>query len=151
MVQIRLRKTVTNSTVCPLFLSLGLGLAPGVLDASAQIPSRQGVFFACVRLDKDQDEGRLARLGAADEACKKNEVRVQWSVTGPQGPPGPQGPVGPQGAIGPTGPAGPPGPTGATGPAGAEGARGASVALEEIGIGAAQCSGLGGVKLTLVD
>jgi type VI secretion system secreted protein Hcp len=37
------------------------------------------------------------RIPPAGEACKKNETRTSWSVTGPQGPPGPQGPAGPAG------------------------------------------------------
>jgi hypothetical protein len=79
--------------------------------ASAQIGAG-GVFEACMRLDKDGDAGRLVRLVAADERCKKNETRIRWNATGPKGP---QGPAGPQGATGATGATGPQGPAGAPG------------------------------------
>jgi len=46
------------------------------------------------------------RLVDANTPCHNNETRVQWNVTGPQGPQGPQGPIGPQGPVGPQGPAG---------------------------------------------
>jgi hypothetical protein len=55
------------------------------------------------------------RLVDAGVACHQNETRVQWNVTGPQGPQGPQGPAGPQGA---TGAQGLTGPQGAIGPQG---------------------------------
>ena len=61
------------------------------------------------------------RLVSANTPCHNNETRVQWNVTGPQGPQGPQGPVGPQGATGPQGPQGSTGPQGLTGPAGPAG------------------------------
>ena len=175
MVHLRQFSKATWGSACfTVFFSLALSLTTGG-TASAQIPSKQGVFFACVRLDKDQDEAHLARLVAPDEACKRNETRVQWSVTGPQGPQGQQGiqgpqgnqgatggqgaigatgPMGPSGAIGPTGAAGATGATGATGAkgdAGAPGAQGISVAVETVGLNAPDCSGLGGLKVTLVD
>jgi hypothetical protein len=77
--------------------------------AEGQIPSAAGVIYACVRVDKDGDAARLTRLVAADEACRKNEVRVQWSVTGPQGAQGAQGASGAQGLPGVAGPQGAPG------------------------------------------
>ena len=104
--------------------------------AASQIPSPDGVIYACVRLDRDRDEGKLVRLVAADERCNRNESRIQWNVQGPkgdrgeQGPrgltgaTGPQGARGPQGAQGPAGPAGPAGAIGPVGPAGAPGAAG---------------------------
>lgn len=85
--------------------------------AATQIPSAGGVFYACVRLDRDQDEGQM-RLVASAEPCRRNEVRIHWDVAGPQGP---QGPVG---ATGATGPQGPVGATGATGPQGSQGPAG---------------------------
>ena len=97
--------------------------------AEPQIPS-DGVFYACLRLDRRGDEGRLARLVSVDEACRPNEVRVHWNQTGPQGPQGVPGPTGPQGPQGPQGeqgeqgiqgPAGPDGAPGETGPAGTAG------------------------------
>src|SRR4051812_22920905 len=69
------------------------------------------------------------RLVDANTPCHNNETRVQWNITGPQGPQGPQGPVGPQGpqgATGPQGQQGATGPQGLTGPAGPEGPQGPS-------------------------
>ena len=80
-------------------------------DPVVQIPS-DGVFYACMRVDKDGDEGRLVRLVAATEECKPQEQRISWNVTGRQG---------------------------------------YSVAMETVPVQTAQCIGLGGVKLTLVD
>jgi hypothetical protein len=208
-------KLFSKATWGSAFFSASLGVTVGILadarDAAAQIPGNNGVFYACVRLDRDQDEGRLARLVAADEDCKPRETRVHWSVTGPQGPQGPQGPggpigprgatgiqgpqgpagptgaagspgamgatgvtgatgavgptglagltgapgatgaTGPTGPIGATGPTGPTGATGATGATGNQGAQGVSVAMELVAVNSADCSGTGGVKLTLVD
>lgn len=139
--------------MAPLSLrSLSIGLITCVVAmaglaqrAEAQIPGTDGVIYACVRLDRDKDEGRLLRLVAADEACRRGEVRVKWNIEGPKGPTGPtgakgnagppgpigpQGPTGLQGLIGPAGPSGPKGDpgatgaTGATGPTGADGAQG---------------------------
>jgi hypothetical protein len=45
----------------------------------------------------------MMRLVDASTACHNNESRVEWNVTGPQGPAGPQGPQGPQGLQGPAG------------------------------------------------
>jgi hypothetical protein len=122
------------------------------LSAHAQIPSGN-VFYACVQLDKDADTGKLARLVAANEACKKNEARVQWNAQGPMGPvglPGAQGPAGPQGAQGAAGvqgPAGPAGPTGAQGPVGAMGPQGPIGAIGPQGsVGATGAAGAQGPK-----
>ena len=111
----------------------------GVRDASAQIPTNN-VIYACLRLDRDGDEGRLVRLVAADEPCRAREQRIQWDVVGPQGPQGPAGAPGLPGAQGPQGPQGPRGP---------QGPQGFSVALNT-DVGDA-CGVAGGVKLTLVD
>ena len=67
------------------------------------------------------------------EGCRKNEVEIQWSIQGPEGPQGlqgyegPQGPEGQQGYEGPQGDEGPQGPEGSQGnegPQGDEGAQG---------------------------
>jgi collagen triple helix repeat protein len=123
-----------------LGLTLGaLAVMADVRDASAQIPSNNTIY-ACVRLDRDQDEARLARLVSADERCRPRETRIFWNVSGPEGP---------QGPAGPAGPAGVPGPQGQPGARGPQGPRGFSVAASsEVGD---SCGGVGGVKLTLVD
>jgi hypothetical protein len=77
-------------------------------QAAAQIPSPDGTFFACVRLDHDNDTGRLMRLVASAEPCRPNELRIHWFVSGPQGPQGPAGPAGPQGPAGAPGAPGAP-------------------------------------------
>ena len=163
MVQVKLFSKVTwSSTICTVFFAITLVLIANVREVSAQIPTN-GVFYACVRLDKDADEGRLARLVAADEPCKQKETRVQWSVIGPQGPQGPTGATGGQGlqglpgqpgatgATGSIGPTGVTGPAGATGPTGVTGPQGPSVQIATVAPDAAECAGAGGVKLTLVD
>jgi hypothetical protein len=105
-------------------------LSAWAAPAAAQIPAPGGEFFACIRIDRDNDEGRLMRLVAPGEACRRNETKVHWNVAGPQGPQGPIGPAGPKGATGPQGlpgkdgAAGTQGPTGATGPTGAQGPMG---------------------------
>lgn len=106
------------------------------------------VISACVRRDglrdRDSDDGRLVRLIAAHESCRRNEIKIHWNLVGPQGPPGPQGPQGLQGppglpgtqgipghpgASGPAGPLGPQGPQGIQGDPGAIGAQGPQGAL----------------------
>jgi hypothetical protein len=93
-------------------------LIAGSTAAEAQIPSANGVYTACIRLDRDGDEGKLARLVAADEPCKRREQRITWNERGPAGLPGvtgQTGPQGPQGIQGPQGLVGPQGPQGAAG------------------------------------
>ena len=53
----------------------------GTRSLQAQIPSN-GVIDACVRMDRDNDEGRVARLVSADEPCRRNETRIRWNVEG---------------------------------------------------------------------
>ena len=55
------------------------------------------------------------------EGCRKNEVEIQWSIQGPEGPQGLQGYEGPQGPGGPQGNEGARGPEGAQGPPGSQG------------------------------
>src|SRR5260221_9795465 len=80
-------------------------------------------IYACVKTDGDHDGagGGLVRIVDAAESCKRNEARVRWSITGPQGPAGPTGPMGPIGPFGPQGATGPQGPVGATGAQGPKG------------------------------
>jgi hypothetical protein len=93
-----------------------------VRPAAAQ---SSGVIYGCVRSDgirgRDSDDGRLVRLVAANEPCRRGEVKISWNI---QGPAGPTGATGAQGAPGATGPQGPTGPTGPQGPAGAVGPTG---------------------------
>jgi hypothetical protein len=100
-------RRVTLEALVGLLLTT-LAFVFGVRDAAAQIPSGN-IIYACVRLDRDKDEARLARLVAADEDCRPREQRIQWNVTGPEGP---QGVPGTPGLPGPQGEPGPPGTTG---------------------------------------
>ena len=68
--------------------------------ADAQIPAGDGTFYACVRMDRDSAEGKVARLVAANEPCRRNETRIHWSQTGPQGAPGTNGTNGAPGTNG---------------------------------------------------
>jgi hypothetical protein len=69
------------------------------MPALAQSPS---VIYACVKSDGirdgDPNDGRLLRLIAATETCRRGEVKISWNAVGPQGPQGIQGPPGPGGA-----------------------------------------------------
>jgi hypothetical protein len=89
----------------------------------AVVPDGQGVIHGCYSLKN----GVTRIIDAASpnslvQACRIDEIAVDWSQTGPQGP---QGEIGPQGIQGAQGPAGAPGAAGAQGPAGAPGAAGA--------------------------
>jgi len=116
-----------SKTVCVLLVFVAT-LALFADRAAAQFPPQPGgSLFACVRVDRDDDEAQLMRLVAANESCRRHETRISWSVVGPQGLVGPQGPAGPagpaganghDGATGPAGSAGPQGAAGPTGPAG---------------------------------
>jgi hypothetical protein len=96
----------------------------GVSTASAQIPT-DNVFYACIDLDRDQDEARLVRLVAASEHCRRDEKRVSWNAEGPEGP---QGPAGAQGLPGV------PGVPGAQGVEGPQGPAGPSAAFKQVNI-----------------
>jgi Collagen triple helix repeat (20 copies) len=100
------------------------------LSAPAQIPSAGGVFYACIKIDRGSDGGNYARLVAASEVCKSNEVRVSWNQAGTVGPSGPTGPTGPAGPVGPTGETGLTGLTGPAGPVGPTGPAGSLSALD---------------------
>lgn len=118
-VPLAVRQSCFGIVVC----GAALVLLGEVREVSAQIPS-DGVFYACVKLDRSGDEGQLVRLVSPDETCKPRETRVRWNVQGPVGPVGPQGPMGVPGAVGPRGPAGPQGAPGAQGAAGPQGPQG---------------------------
>lgn len=114
-------------------ITVGGFVALAGTTATAQIPSASGVIHACVRMDRDASDGKLARLVAENEACRRNETRVRWNVEGPkgdQGAQGAQGPAGPAGHAGPPGPQGEPGAAGVQGPQGAPGQAGALGAIK---------------------
>jgi hypothetical protein len=155
-----------------VFTAIVLALPASVGVAEAQIPS-DNVFYACIRVDRDGDEGKLVRLVAESERCDRREQRVKWNVQGPEGPRGPQGPQGLPGVLGQPGAAGTPGQQGAQGPQGPQGlqglqgAQGAQGPQGPQGVEGAQgaqgfsvtvapddgkgCGALGGLKLTVLD
>lgn len=92
-----------------------------------------GVISACVRMDRDKEEGKVLRLVADSEMCKRNETRVSWKVEGPAGPVGPRGEQGERGPAGPIGPKGDTGAAGPEGPAGLPGLQGPAGPRGEMG------------------
>jgi hypothetical protein len=66
----------------------------------------------------------LLRAVRTEDACRRNEAVLRWSIRGPRGLAGPEGPAGPQGEQGPQGAQGPQGEPGPPGSAGADGAAG---------------------------
>lgn len=87
-----------------------------------------GVYHGCVG-----SASGLLRVVTPGDACRTNEVAIDWNQTGPQGPQGIQGPKGDKGDTGATGaqglqglqgPKGDQGDTGATGPQGPPGPKG---------------------------
>jgi hypothetical protein len=102
--------------------------------AAAQIPSATGVYTACIRLDRDGDEGRLARLiDPARERCKRNEAQVSWNEKGLKGDKGDKGFKGDTGDRGDKGATGDKGDQGSQGPQGPQGASGVVRAYGRLG------------------
>ena len=83
--------------------SAGAVLAAAAVGYAA-IPDSGGVIHGCYQ----KNVGNL-RVVSDPTTCRKSEIPLNWSQTGPQGPVGPQGPKGDTGATGPQGPAGPSG------------------------------------------
>lgn len=87
------------------------GLLAGATMASAH-GGDATLIHACVAQkggDDDDDGGPgSVRIVGPNDACKRDETAIHWSITGAQGPQGPPGPQGPQGPAGPPGDAGPP-------------------------------------------
>jgi hypothetical protein len=90
-------------TACLVTFSGLLAIMPGL--GRATIPDAAGVIHGCYSVAN----GNQRIIDTSVESCKKNEVPIQWSQTGPQGPVGPQGPQGSQGLQGPQGVPGTPG------------------------------------------
>lgn len=86
---------------------------------SVGLEAQSGIVYACV----NPGNGNIRMVGAT-EACRPNEIRIQWNVAGTQGPTGATGATGAAGPAGPTGPKGDKGDAGATGAAGATGQAG---------------------------
>src|SRR6185503_3515843 len=82
-----------------LILVCAAAVAVSAERAAAQIPSADGVFYGCVRLDRDGDEGRQLRLVTAGEPCCRNETRVHWNQKGKDGVNGKDGSNGTTGGM----------------------------------------------------
>lgn len=125
------------------------------------------VIYACVKSDGlrdgDPDDGRLLRLVAGHESCRRSEIKIRWNVTGPQGPqgvpgppgfpglPGPPGPPGSQGPAGPDGLQGLPGPQGIQGEPGPQGPAGPGNTITTFSATATCTLGANGSCLTTVS
>src|SRR5437667_268762 len=92
--------------------------------------SSNDIIYGCVTIADNRDkpgkqnghdEAGAVRIVRATEQCGSGEVKIHWSVQGPQGP---VGPAGTQGSVGATGAQGLPGPQGSKGDTGAAGAQG---------------------------
>jgi Collagen triple helix repeat (20 copies) len=121
---------LSRKTAVLALAAVGTLAAVGV--GYAAIPGGDGVIHGCY-----QKPGLLSNEGALrvidtdkGQACRSNEVAVDWNQkgakgdVGPQGPkgdPGPQGAQGPQGEPGIQGDQGPKGDTGPQGPPGEPG------------------------------
>ncbi len=77
-----------------LVAGLGGALVVNVSAASGQASMLGAVTAGEVTACAKRTTGAL-RLLKPGRKCKKSEVRLTWSVTGPQGATGPQGPAGP--------------------------------------------------------
>ena len=114
----------------------GGGQQGGAQSAGSSSGGSTNVIYACVqtpppadrdgrrdRDDRRDDNGRLGqvRIVGPNDRCLRNETKIEWNITGPQGPQGIQGPIGP---MGPQGPQGLTGPEGSQGPQGAQGPQG---------------------------
>jgi hypothetical protein len=109
----------------PILFGLGIGIG-WIFSAPVAYAQASPEIYGCIRIDHEPDagEGRVLRVVASTEPCRRNEIRLHWNIIGPQGPAGPMGPAGPSGPVGPAGPAGAQGPIGPTGPAGPQGLKG---------------------------
>ena len=78
------------------------------------IPDSAGVIDACYQVDKQGQvtgDGKVRLIDPASpntnaQACKSNELPLDWNQQGLQGDTGPQGPIGATGERGDTGPVG---------------------------------------------
>ncbi|HEY8807416.1 MAG TPA: hypothetical protein VIN70_07515 [Candidatus Limnocylindria bacterium] len=131
----RVRRAGAFRTVVVGVLALLIG-STSVVIATGGIPGSDGRIQGCY----NQVNGNL-RVVTSSLDCRKDELSISWSQTGPQGLAGPTGATGAKGdtgatgangtngtngATGATGPTGDTGPTGATGATGLSGATGAT-------------------------
>jgi hypothetical protein len=127
--------TITISRRAAVLALAAVGTLAAVGVGYAAIPGGDGVIHGCY-----QKPGLLANEGALrvidtdkGQACRANELAVDWNQKGAKGDAGPQGPKGdpgPQGPKGDPGIQGLQGPKGDTGPQGPPGEPGAARGYE---------------------
>jgi hypothetical protein len=119
-------KSVLPAVVMVLVVGVGAVLAGPV---ALQIIDPEGVIHACYRIGASSSAGQL-RVVEPGEACKANELPLEWNANGEPGPQGPQGEQGLQGEQGPQGEPGPQGEQGEKGEQGDQGPPGPATALD---------------------
>ena len=151
-------------------------LLAGIVGAAVPALGAAGADEAEARIEACRSTRTgVLRMVSAATPCRVREVRVSWSIRGPQGEagdpgepgppgidgangidgadgrPGPPGPEGPTGEEGPPGPAGPPGERGPQGPQGPPGSGAAPFdALEDlVGLTCARGSASGQLAVTV--
>jgi len=95
-----------------------VNITPLVKDWLQSTPANNGIVLTC--------QGGAVFFDSKESTSTSQAVRLEITLTGPQGAPGATGPTGPQGPQGPTGPTGAQGPQGSTGPQGPTGPQGAT-------------------------
>lgn len=121
-------RTRTRTILAGLVLAAALVGGAAWAASATSLVGADGTIDGCYRAAKGDAAGQgQLRVVAAREACRDNELPIQWSQRGEQGeqgPPGPTGEKGEQGDQGPSGPTGDRGEAGAQGVPGPKGDRG---------------------------
>jgi hypothetical protein len=140
-------RTRTRTILAATALVAVLGGSAAWATATTSLVGADGTIDGCYRAANGDAAGQgELRVVAAGEACRNNELPLEWSRRGEQGAQGSQGPAGPAGPAGPTGAKGDPGAMGAPGPAGARGEPGERGAPGPVGVpGADGADGADGV------
>ena len=109
------RRTTISAVVAVLGLLL-VGTVGGLASAHGGDANR---IHGCYK--SEGDSPGFLRIVGPNDTCRKNEMAIDWDITGPAGPQGPAGPAGPEGPQGPSGADGKQGPAGPQGPPGPQG------------------------------
>src|SRR5436190_16929741 len=75
------RTAMSRRTVLWLPVAIALVLAPLAFGSSA---ANAATIEACINDPDHNGDGRLARIVAANEPCRRNETRVTWDAAGLQ-------------------------------------------------------------------
>lgn len=126
-----MRRILQRPAIAFVLGGLVIGAAFAGTAAYAKITApTANTITACY---KPNGEVTLIGLETKRDACKKNEIEVEWNVVGPRGATGAQGAKGDPGAAGSIGAKGDTGAPGAKGDTGAPGAPGAPGAKGDTG------------------